>query len=286
MRIQKTKIALVTGATSGFGHGSVVGLLDKGFLVIATGRNLSQRPEVFESLRLKYPNNLIESDFEVTSALQRSQVVKKLEELGGLDVLVNNAGYGLFGPLEIATDEQIRHQMEVNFFAPTFLVRDALPLLRSSKGTVINISSVLGFSGFPLASLYCASKFALEGLTESLALELKIHGVDFALIQPGGYPTKFNSGTLWTGDDRRNLSIYKAQINSYKKLRDKFSSRPNGQDPNEVITAIVSIAEGKHRQFRSTLGKDASLTYFMRKLIPRNLFHTLYQKLMNKLLGL
>lgn len=269
------KTIVITGATSGFGNGLVKALLEKGHRVVATGRNLSQRSDLFDRERSKFPGQLIEIDLDVIISQQRANVVAQIEKLGRIDVLINNAGYGLFGPLENTDEDKIRDQFEVNFFGPVFLIRDLLPLLRKSRGLIINVSSVLGFVGFPLASLYCACKFAIEGLSESLAYELEPHGVRVALIQPGGYKTNFNSGTKWSVEDQNCHPTYLSQLQNYKKLRYKQSQSPCYQNPQEVIQRMLELVEFNDKTFRSTLGRDARIVRWIRSIIPQQIFHQL-----------
>lgn len=279
-----SKLILITGATSGFGNGLVKKLLQQGHRVIATGRNLTSRQEIFTQERSLYGDSLIERDLDVTKPEQRNAVVQLAKEMGGVEILINNAGYGLFGPLEETSEEQIREQFEVNFFAPTLLIRDLLPQLRETKGVVINLSSVLGFLGFPLASLYCASKFALEGLTESLAYELAPHDVKMILIQPGGYKTNFNNGTQWHSSNTESTSVYKSQIENYKALRDKQSRSPHYQDPEEVTDGVVFIIQEQSNQLRHTFGRDARLSRLARALLPQKWFHTMATKSFHRVL--
>jgi short-subunit dehydrogenase len=265
----------VTGATSGFGFGLVEALLPLGHRVIATGRDLQHRPEIFSQLRQSYPHQLIEKDLDVTSGDQRRKIVEFLESSGPLDVLINNAGYGLFGPLELMDETKIRHQMEVNFIAPTLLIRDILPFLRHSKGHVINITSVLGFVGFPLASLYCASKFALEGLTESLSYELSPHGVRFSVVQPGSFKTKFDAGTQWASNHLEESNPYSGQVKSYRLFREKNVRRVFSNDPNLVVARVVKLIQSEGVLYRLTIGLDAIFSRALKGLLPAQLSHRL-----------
>jgi short-subunit dehydrogenase len=160
---------VITGATSGFGLSLVREFLKNGDKVIATGRNLTMRQEVFAAERAKYKDQLIEKNLDITSDTESLELKKYLEDQSlKIDVLINNAGHGLFGALEDLSTQQIRQQFEVNFFGLVNLTQLLLPLLIKASGKIFNFSSVFGFTGFPLSSAYCASKFAVEGFSESL----------------------------------------------------------------------------------------------------------------------
>lgn len=277
------KLILVTGSTSGFGNGLVKELLKEGHRVIATGRNLSLRGELLSKEREKFPNQLYEFDFDVTSSEQRSSLVNFALSLGGIDVLINNAGFGVFGPLETLEEEKIRQQFEVNFFGPTLLIKDFLPQLRKSKGTVVNLSSVFGFLGFPLSSPYCASKFALEGLTESLSYELAPHEVSFVLIQPGGYKTNFSNGSMWTQSNSSTPPIYDKQIDGYTRLKERQEKSRIHQDPQDVVRGILTLLKYRKKSFRYTFGLDATFSRLLRGLLPRQWFHSLATSLYKKI---
>ncbi|MEQ1878456.1 MAG: SDR family NAD(P)-dependent oxidoreductase, partial [Bdellovibrionia bacterium] len=146
------KVALITGTSSGFGHGMVGRLLDEGFTVIATMRQSDRRGGIFAPERSRHGERLVLAELDVTSGSDRARISDMIAtRFGGkLDVLVNNAGFGLFGALEDMDEEQIARQMDVNFLAVTFLTRKLLPALRAAKGRVINISSFFGVSAAPL----------------------------------------------------------------------------------------------------------------------------------------
>lgn len=271
------KTVLMTGATSGFGLLATQMFLQKGHRVIATGRTLTRRSHLLQKEREQYGDRLIEMDFDVTNAEERKALLHKIQEYK-IDVLVNNAGYGAFGPLEEASDETIRRQFEVNFFGLTFLCRDLLPHLRETQGRIVNISSCFGFIGFPLTSLYCASKYAVEGLSESLFYEMSPHGVGVSLIEPGGFRTSFNQNAEWTESKSHN-SIYSRQIENFKKMRDKLMARPNPPDPQLVVDAIYTAAIATKPKLRYTVGRDAVSAKVSKKLLPGRIFISLTNRI-------
>ena len=260
---------LITGATSGFGKLLTEAFLKNGDLVIATGRNLSARKDIFEVERQAYPGRLLEFTMDVTRKDEIASVTNLLEtQLGGaIDILINNAGYGLFGALEDLKESEVRYQMEVNFFGTVNVTQAFLPLLRKSRGKIFNFSSVFGFMGFPLTSLYCASKYAVEGLSESLRGELAPHGVQVCLIEPGGYRTNFGNNLTWSGSS----SVYRQQFENYQKLRAKLASR-KPQLPSEVSDGILALSLKAKLPMRKVYGKDGKASHIMKRFLPSSLY--------------
>lgn len=270
---------LITGATSGFGKLLTEAFLKNGDLVVATGRNLTGRKDVFEIERQSYPGKLLEFSMDVTNAAEISNVANALEgQLGGIDILINNAGYGLFGALEDLKENEIRYQMEVNFFGTVNVTKAFLPHLRKSRGKIFNFSSVFGFMGFPLTSLYCASKYAVEGLSESLRGELAPHGVQVCLIQPGGYRTNFGNNLSWSGGSPE----YVQQFENYKKLRNKLASR-KPQLPSEVSEGVLALSKRANLPMRKVFGKDGRMSHIMKNLLPASLYFLMMDMVFKKL---
>lgn len=270
---------LITGSTSGFGKLLVEGFLRNGDIVIATGRSVTSRKEVFEQERNKYGSKLVELNLDVTSKDEVQTVFESAKnQFGSIDILINNAGYGLFGALEDLKEEEIRYQMEVNFFGTVNVTKTFLPLLRASKGKVFNFSSVFGFMGFPLTSLYCASKYAVEGLTESLRGELAPHGVQVCLIEPGGYRTNFGNNLAWGSAS----PAYQKQLDNYKALRNKLASR-KPQQPSEVSEGLVALSMKSQLPMRKVFGKDGRASHFMKRLLPSGLYFMIMDKVFKKL---
>lgn len=262
---------LITGSTSGFGKLLVEAFLRNGDYVIATGRNLHSRSDVFAAERKSHPDRILEVTMDVTDKAEVEKAVREIEtKCGGVDILVNNAGYGLFGALEDLKEEEIRYQMEVNFFGTVNVTKAFLPLLRKSKGKIFNFSSVFGFMGFPLTSLYCASKYAVEGLTESLRGELAPHGVQVCLIEPGGYRTNFGNSLAWSAPG--TSSVYKKQFANYQNLRNKLASRKNPQSPTEVSEGLLKLSMKSKLPMRKVFGKDGRASHWMKSILPASMF--------------
>ncbi len=260
------KTVLITGCSSGFGKEMVPLFLERGWRVIATMRNPTpQLPEPQLTL-LK---------LDVTKPEDRKHISKYIQnELGGqLNCLINNAGYGLFGALEDLNETQIRQEMEVNFFGLALLTQDLLPFLRHSKGRIINLSSILGFWGIPLSSLYCASKFAVEGFSESLFHELKPLGIQVALVEPGGYQTGFMDKSVWGEKSDDPLSPYYSYTQAYKNVRaGRGQDQKTGPQASTVAKTCIRLAEMRKMPLRTRCKGETHLIYFLRWLLPEPFF--------------
>lgn len=280
------KIVLITGCSTGFGRRLVPAFLEAGWMVIATLRNAEERQNIFAEERLQYAQCLHLYSLDVTKSEDHKAVAQLLAEQfqGQLDCLVNNAGYGLFGALEDMSEAQIRAEMEVNFFGTVLLTRALLPFLRTSQGRVINLSSLLGFSGMPLGSLYCASKFAIEGFSESLAHELAPHKVQVAIVEPGGFRTNFSDNHLWGEQSLNKNSPYFKQTQAYSKFRERQATG-EGNSPDSVVKAVVALAQAKKMPLRVRCGKDAKSLYITKRLLPEWLFSRVMAKAYQKLFG-
>jgi len=182
---------IVTGATAGIGHALTLELISRGAQVLALGR----RTDRLEALakEVKYPNNYRSIAGDVTNRDDRLDALDLAShEFGGLDCLINNAGSGALGPFMSADADNLRQIMEVNFFAPAEFIRESLPLLSAARSPIIvNVASVLAHRAIPNMSEYCASKFALHGLSDSLRAELKPRGIDLLLVCPSTTATEF-----------------------------------------------------------------------------------------------
>jgi NAD(P)-dependent dehydrogenase (short-subunit alcohol dehydrogenase family) len=183
-----SKVWFVTGASSGIGAAVVKAALQAGDRVVATARNLEKLRSV---LREPASDRLAFVQLDVSSEAQAQKAVAAaVERFGRVDVLVNNAGYSLLGSLEAMTTEQIELQLETNFFGALYVMRAALPVMRRQRsGRIINVSSLAGVMGFKSCGAYAASKFAVEGLSLSVAQEVEPFGIKLTLVEPGFFRT-------------------------------------------------------------------------------------------------
>jgi len=240
--------------------------LEDGWLVIATMRDAAQRQDLFAEEFSEFREQLILKSLDVISHDDRAEIATYVEQ-EGLDCLVNNAGFALFGALEDCSDAQIRNQMDVNLVAPILLTRAILPALRKRKGSVINVSSVMGFMGFPLSSIYCASKSGLSMWSEALRYELASHDVSVHVVEPGGFRTQFGSNIQWGSAD---VGAYRTWTQAYHRLRGRLS-QGEGKPPTPVVNQIMKIASGKSTALRYRVGIDSVFSGILKRLIPERL---------------
>src|ERR1700744_6095402 len=187
------KTIFITGASRGFGKLWAEALLQRGDKVVATARDLSS----LDDLVSKYGDNILPLQLDVNDRdADFAAIAKAKAHFGSIDVLINNAGYGLFGSIEETTEQQAREQMETNFFGLLWLSQAILPVMREQgHGHIIQLSSVLGLITLPVLGLYNASKFAVEGLSETLANEVKGFGINVSLIEPNGFATDWSGAS-------------------------------------------------------------------------------------------
>ena len=177
-----------------------------------------------------------------------------MNEKKSIEVVVNNAGYGLMGSVEDSSLDEIKAQFETNFFGAIRVMKEVIPIMRKQKtGTIVNVSSVAGRIGFPMGSAYVSSKFALEGLSESMAYELKQFGIKIVLIEPGVINTKFAFVTPKKASDKK--SSYSQLMN--KMEENLFSTISNGTSPKEVAIIILRAITEESSEHRYLVGNDA-----------------------------
>jgi NAD(P)-dependent dehydrogenase (short-subunit alcohol dehydrogenase family) len=264
------KVAVITGSSSGIGLLTAVEFAANGYRVVATMRDLgrSQRLEeaaqkagVCERLDLRQLNV---THFDTLPGA----VVQIVRDHGRIDVLVNNAGFSVAGFAEDMDLGELRHQLETNFFGHVAMSKAVLPVMRKQKsGHIINVTSVGGLIGQPLLSAYCASKFALEGWSESLRVETHSLGIRVSLIEPGAYDTD-----IW----ERNVVISKGALdeNSPNKERSRRftefikGSAKRRRDAREVARLILRVANDPNPKLRYLIGPDAKMQVWLKRLLP------------------
>ncbi|MDQ0089118.1 NAD(P)-dependent dehydrogenase (short-subunit alcohol dehydrogenase family) [Paenibacillus anaericanus] len=255
------KTIFITGASSGIGRATVRHFAERGWNVVATMRT----PE--KEIEFMPLNNVLvlKLDVEKKETIQNA-VTKAIQHFGKIDVLLNNAGYGTMGILEAATDEQIRRQFEVNVFGLINMTKAMLPHFRSNQeGMLINISSMGGIVTFPTMSLYHSTKFAVEGLSESLSYELLSQNIKVKLIEPGAIHTDFGGRSMeFYFDD--SLTDYKQFTTTFLgKLSEMEKSPTYALPPELVAEAIFQAATDGTNQFRYVIGEDAKMLIQMKE---------------------
>jgi len=242
-----SKTIFITGASRGFGKLWAEAFLKRGDKIAATARNI----ETLNDLVAQYGDAILPIKLDVNSRADSFAAINKAKEhFGTLDVVINNAGYGLFGTIEETTEDEARNQIETNVFGLLWVTQAALPIFRAQgHGHIIQVSSVLGIVTLPLLGIYNASKFAVEGLSESLAQEVKGFGINISLIEPNGFATD------WAGAS----AAQSEPIPAYNDVRNAFNEA-NAQegvfgDPAATSEAVLKLVDSKNPPLRLFLGK-------------------------------
>jgi NADP-dependent 3-hydroxy acid dehydrogenase YdfG len=242
---------LITGCSSGFGRGAAVELTKRGHEVIATAR----RPEVLVDLDVAQTVALdVDDDRSVGDAVAAA---------GRVDALVNNAGYGLIGPVERLPIDEGKRLFETNFFGALRMIQAVLPQMRErGEGTIVNVTSVAGRVAPPLDGMYAGTKFALEGLSEALKVEVGHFGVKVALIEPGFFETTFSNSARRVGTDTAPYdALERAWSEAATRLRGGAESGPG---PEAVAQAIADVVESDAPPLRTPVGADAEMVFAAR----------------------
>ncbi len=245
-----SKIVFITGASKGFGKLWAEALLKRGDKVAASARNIAALAE----LKAVYGDSLLAVELDVNSREHVFSVVNKIKDhFGRIDVLINNAGFGLFGTTEETSEQQARDQMETNFFGSLWVAQAVLPIMRAQKsGHIIQVSSFLGLTTIPLLGLYNASKFAVEGLIETIGSETAHLGIKTTLIEPNGFATD------WAGASAVQTS---SDITDYEPVRAAFAATGDNPDtwgnPEATVAPVLNIIDSENPPKRILFGKIA-----------------------------
>jgi len=243
-----SKTWFITGTSRGFGREWTIAALERGDRVAATARD----PKTLADLVTKYGDRILPIALDVTDHDASFAAVKQAHEaFGRLDVVVNNAGYGLFGMIEEVSEKEARAQIETNVFGALWVTQAALPFLRAQKsGHILQVSSIGGITAFPGLGLYHASKWALEGFSQALAGEVAGSGIHVTLIEPGGYDTD------WSGDSATRatpLAAYEPVREKMQELRRTMIGKRG--DPTATAKAIFAVVDAKEPPLRLFLGE-------------------------------
>jgi NAD(P)-dependent dehydrogenase (short-subunit alcohol dehydrogenase family) len=243
---------LITGVSSGFGRALAEVILEKGGTVAGTVRNEPAKTE-FEKLA---PGKAIGVLLDVTDEASVRRGVEEAEKkTGGIDVLVNNAGYGLEGTIEEVTLDQVRSQFEVNVFGAVAMMQAVLPSMRKRRtGSIVNVTSMGGLTAFPGVGIYNGSKFALEGISEALAKEVKPLGIKVIIVAPGSFRTDWAGRSMVHVDGA--IADYESTAGAFRKSLAQRNGRQPG-DPKKAAEAIIAAVESADPPLHLLLGPDA-----------------------------
>ena len=251
------KVAIVTGSSSGIGFETSLALAREGYFTYATMRDTAKSDKIKEIAKKENLKiSILELDVDDENSA-KTAIAQILDQKQRIDVLVNNAGWGLWGCVEDVSVDEFKEQFETNFFSIIRLIQEVAPAMRKQgSGTIVNVSSVVGRIGFPASPAYISSKFALEGLSESLRFEFAPFGVDVIIIEPGVIKTNF----------MKNMKMAKkSELDTvYKDITTKVVSGVKmmaemGTPPKEVANTIVKAIKDKKPLPRYIVGNDASM---------------------------
>ena len=249
----KNKIWFVTGASKGLGLALVKKLLSSGYRVAATSRNVNDLQKAVDAGREAFLPLVVDLKNETSV---ENAIKETVSHFGSIDVIVNNAGYGLLGSLEELSDTEVRENFDVNVFGVLNVIRKAMPFLRKQKsGHIINIASIGGFIGnFPGFGSYIATKFAMHGFSESLAAEVKPFGVHVTIVSPGYFRTEFLDASL--GVPKNEIADYKLVREAQTLHQNEINYKQPG-DPVKAAAVMIAVAEQTTPPLHVFLGKDS-----------------------------
>ncbi|MBO9674847.1 MAG: SDR family oxidoreductase [Sphingobacteriaceae bacterium] len=261
------KTIFITGASTGLGKATARLFQSKGWNVIATMRNPGAETE------LTHLENVTLLPLDVTNLDQIKSTVKKALEISDIDVVFNNAGYGLIGPLESLTDEQIVKQITTNLLGVIRVSQAFIPYFRENrKGIFISTTSIGGLLTFPIASIYHATKWALEGWSESMAFELNTLGISIKTVAPGGIKTDFISRSLDTGNQPEYEELVNAMFSNTESMME------HATEPKLIAEVVYEAATDGKKQLTYIAGEDAKALYAQRQQLGVEAFREQFGK--------
>jgi NAD(P)-dependent dehydrogenase (short-subunit alcohol dehydrogenase family) len=273
------KVAVVTGSSTGIGYEISLILARNGFFTYATMRNLNKSENIKsvatkENLPIQIKQLDVTDEVSVTNAIQAIS-----SEAGRIDVLVNNAGYGLNGAFEDLAMDEIKAQYETNVFGLIRTTQAILPIMRRQKsGTIVNISSGAGRFGFPSGSAYVSTKFAVEGLSESMSYELEPFGIRVVIVEPGVIRTNFGNGLVVAKRSQNPNSPYSQMM---QKTANGFEEMmKNSSSPDLVAKVVLNAIRDENPSLRYLAGDDVEKWLGKRKMADEEMYKTMRQNLM------
>lgn len=264
-------VVLITGATDGLGRATAIHLAERGYRVFAAGRNPEKRASLAALAKERsLPLEVLEMD--VTSDASVDAAVSEAERRAGqIDVLVNNAGFAVIGPVEEVTLDDLRAQFETNFFGAVRVARRVLPAMRARRrGRIVNVSSIAGKFAWPLFGPYSASKFALEGISDALRLELHSFGIHVVLIEPGFIPTNMGNVSVEVSaaySARAKESPYARVYSGFRRQWKQTTARSKYTPEDCARVVLRAITETPPRP-RYTVTRRAAVLSLAKRLLP------------------
>jgi NAD(P)-dependent dehydrogenase (short-subunit alcohol dehydrogenase family) len=266
------RVVLITGASSGIGKACAAHLAARGYRVFGTRRTVLE-PEAESSIEMLSMN--LDDEPSVNAAIKTL-----LANSGRIDAVINNAGFALMGAVEDTSIEEAKAQMETNFFGVLRVCRAVLPTMRQQRsGHILNISSLAGVIGLPFNGLYSASKFALEGMTESLRLETRKYGIHVVLIEPGDFRTGLPAARRTSSGSQTN-DAYSSAFARFKVAQDKDES--NAPSPEPIAYLVEKILSSRSPRLRYTVGMAGQrIVSPLKRLLPQRLFEWALRQALN-----
>ena len=246
-----TPVWFITGCSTGIGRALARRVLERGFRCVVTARDAAQIADIVAP----HPATSLALALDVTDPAQRTAAIDRTQKaFGGIDVLVNNAGYGYSAAVEEGDEDEVRAMFDTNFFGLAAMTKTVLPLMRArGRGHVINISSVAGLVGNPASGYYNATKFAVEGMTEAMAKEVAPLGIRVTLIEPGPFRTDFQGRSIHVA--RSPLAAYASTAGARRAQLQRDSGKQAG-DPQRAADIIIMVAESAEPPLHLVLGRN------------------------------
>lgn len=261
------KVALVTGASAGMGKDFAKALLKEGYVVYGAARRVEKMDDI-KAL------GVVPLKMDITNHEEVEKVVRSIEaKHGGVDLLVNNAGFGSYGAVEDMPIEDARYQFEVNLFGLARLTQLVLPYMRAKKaGKIINVASIVGKVYAPLGAWYVASKHAIEGWSDCLRIEVEPFGIDVVIIEPGAIVTEFGDVMIGPMIERSGKGPYKPMVDAMSAMLKKEYDNKAGSPPSVITNLLMKAVRSKKPKTRYYGGKYACTMLFIRKWFSDRLF--------------
>ena len=254
------KVILITGASSGIGKDTALNLIKEGHIVYGAARRISKMKDIVEAGGHSIKMDILNNE-DVDKAVDRV-----ISEHKRIDVLVNNAGYGLWGAVETISIDEAKRQFDVNIFGLAYLTKKVIPLMRNQKsGKIINISSMGGKVYTPFGAWYHATKYALEGWSDCLRIELKSFGINVILIEPGVIKTEFQDVMMDSTVERSIGTPYEKKLKALEKATQEMYARGIGSPPSVITKLIIKAINSPNPKRRYVGGLFAKPMLFIKK---------------------